>query len=230
MDSITTGRPLDETGEPAEGPALELDPDGRAVERFAESPHPLASGPGSEMWSTILRYPSRDRTDAPAMLVWLGPDAMELPPHVHPIGSEYFRALRGEVTLVVDGDRHRLSPGQEMTIEAGDEHYFRNETGDYAAFYVEPPWEKTIDTQFTVFGMDHEGIFGDPYGEPDVLQGLLLAEYVRAGTRITAAPVVLQRVLWATVGRLARALGRQAVDERYLDDEFWLDAVEQPDI
>lgn len=232
METITTGRPLDEHGDPTDGPALELATDGPAAEMFAASPNPLASSPATDTWSTVIRYPEDDDPKEPAMLVWLGPDATELPAHVHTNGTEYFRTLEGELTVVVDGEPHRLRPGEEMTVECGREHYFRNDTGDYVAFYVEVPWMKTIETQFTAFGMDHDGVFGDAggYGEPGFVQGLLLGEYISDGTRITVAPFVVQRILWATVGRVAKAFGRRATDERYLDGEFWERTVEQPEL
>lgn len=232
MDTIVTGRPLDGNGEPTEGPALELDPDGAAAEMFSDTPYPLASSPAAKTWSSIVQHPERDGSDQPAMLVWLAPDAMELPPHVHLHDTEYFRTLEGEVTYVIDGEPHRLGSGEEITIEPGVEHYFRNDTDEQAAFYAEVPWVKTIETQFTVVGMDHDGVFGrnGSYGEPDLFQGALMGEYISDGTHITVAPQIVQRFMWATVGRLAKAMGRQAIDRAYLENEYWERTVEQPDL
>jgi mannose-6-phosphate isomerase-like protein (cupin superfamily) len=229
---MITGRPLDTTGEPTPGPALEIDPDGRPAELFSNSPHALASSPGMDMWATILNYPEQDDSGDPAMLVWLGPEATELPEHVHPNDAEVFRALKGTLTVVVEGNPIRFSPKEEVAIQPGEPHYFRNDTDEYVAFHAEVPWTKTIDTQFMSFGMDHEGYFGadGEYGEPDFLQGLLMSEYIRDRTRTTVAPFVLQRLLWASVGRIAKATGRRAVDETYLQDDFWESTVEQPEI
>jgi mannose-6-phosphate isomerase-like protein (cupin superfamily) len=230
--TLTTGRPLDDDGEPTDGPALELDPDGRAAALLRESPYPLASSPAAGLWSAITQYPERDGTDAPAMVVWVGPDGMELPPHVHRHEAEYFRSLRGAVTLVVDDEHHHLGPGDDVTIDPGETHYFRNETDEYVAFYAETPWIRTIEVQFTFFGMDHDGVFSrdGSFAEPDLAQTVLLSEYLRDGTRITAIPYPIQRILWATIGRLAKLRGRQAVDEKYLQTEFWTETVEQPQL
>ena len=202
------------------------------MELFSESPHALASSPGMGMWSTILRYPEPSEEATPAMLVWLGPDATELPPHVHTSESEVFRSLRGELTVVVDGEAEHLEPGAELTVDPGAPHYFRNDTDGFVAFHVEVPWTKTIDTQYVSAGLDHEGGFGPDgeYGEPGFVRGLLLAEYVREETRVAVAPQIVQRALWATVGRFARLSGYSAMDETYLRDEFWEANVEQPDI
>lgn len=230
MRTLTTGRPLDAAGEPTDGPALEIDPDGRAAELFSETSHALASSPGMDTWATILNYPEQDDPGEPAMLVWVGPEATELPAHIHTTNTEVLRAVEGELTVVVEGEPTRLSPGEERTLQIGEPHYFRNDTDEQVAFYAEVPWTKTIDTQFTTFGMDHEGEFGTDgeYGEPDVLYGLLMFEYVRNGTRMTALPFFMQRILWASIGRIAKATGRSAVNKKYLHDEFWTETVEQP--
>jgi len=227
-----TGRPLDDAGNPTDGPQLEVDPDGRAIQLFSASPHALASNPGMGMWSTILQYPESNENGTPAMLVWLSPDATELPPHVHASNREVFRSVEGTVTVVVDGDAHHLEPGERLAVEPGDSHYFRNDTDGFVAFHVEVPWTKTIDTQYMSAGLDHEGYFGTEgaFGEPDLVQGLLLAEYVEDETRIAVAPLPVQKVLWASIGRLARLAGRSAMDERYLRDRFWETRVEQPDV
>lgn len=230
MPSLTTGRPLDDAGDPIAEPALEVDPEGPAMALFSDSPHALASSPGMGMWSTILRYPDEADDGTPAMLVWLGPDATELPPHVHASETECFRAVEGELTVVVDGKPRRLAPGETLIVQPGTAHYFRNDTDDFVAFHVDVPWTRTIDTQYASAGLDHEGYFGDDgeYGEPDLVQGLLLAEYVQAETRIVAGPPVVQKILWTIIGAIARRFGRRAFDERYLEDDFWERTVEQP--
>jgi mannose-6-phosphate isomerase-like protein (cupin superfamily) len=272
-DPIATGRPLDDAGEPTDGPALLIDPGGVPAELLRRSPHALASSPGMGMWATVLSAPGSragpssagdgaipgpssagdgERLPAPAMLVWLAPDATELPPHVHDVGDETFRALDGRLTVVKDGEPRRLDPGETYTVEAGREHSFRNDTGENVAFHVEPPWWRTVETQLTAFGLDHEGAFGGggggsgsgggggsgdvdgagtgAYGEPGLAYGLVTAEYLRDGTTIAGAPRPVQRALWATVGRVARALGYRAVEERFLRDEYWERTVEQPDL
>jgi mannose-6-phosphate isomerase-like protein (cupin superfamily) len=226
---IRTGRPLDDAGEPTDGPALDVDPDGPAAAAFAESPHALASSPGLGMWTSVLQYPDADGANDPEMLVWLAPDATELPEHVHTNRSERFRVLSGELTVVVDGAPVRVAAGDAVTVEPGEAHSFRNDTDETVAFRATVPWTRTIDMQYTTFGLDHDGKTGED-GQPGALRGLLLAAYLRDGTRITAAPMTVQRVLWATVGRVATAAGYEAVEERYLRDAYWEATVEQPDL
>lgn len=233
---LRTGRPLDADGEPTDGPALELAPGERATRLLADAPRALVSSPGSGVWATLLERPDEGETDRPVLLQWLGPDASRPPAHVHPTG-ETFEAVSGELTVIRDGEQDVLAPGESVTVDPGTEHTFCNETGGVVAFRARLPSMRTVRALYSVWGMDHEGVFGDGppgspehYGEPGPVRGLLFAESLRGETTVTAAPRAVQRVLWATVGRLARAAGYRAVDDRYLEDEFWARRVEQPSL
>lgn len=226
---LRTGRPLDDHGEPAAGPALELDPTGPAAALLRDSPRPLASNPGLGSWGTLLEHPGDDQTDRPVLLQWLAPDAAEPPAHVHPT-TETFEVLEGTLLVVLDGESRRLDAGEELTVQPGVEHSFSNDASEFVAFRAELPSMLTVHSLYTVWGMDHEGAFGadGEYGEPGPIQGLLLAEDLHGETTMTMAPLPVQRFLWATAGRVARLLGYSGIDESYLDDSFWERHVEQP--
>jgi quercetin dioxygenase-like cupin family protein len=233
---LRTGRPLDADGEPTDGPALELPLDGRAARLLADAPRALAASPGSGVWATLLERPDEGETDRPVLLQWLGPDASRPPAHVHPT-TETFEAVAGELTVVRDGDATVLDPGESVTVDPGTEHAFYNGTDGVVAFRALLPSMRTVSALYSVWGMDVEGVFGDGppgspdrYGEPGPFRGLLLAESLRGETTVTAAPPAVQRALWATAGRLARLAGYDAVDDRYVDDEFWERRVEQPSL
>jgi mannose-6-phosphate isomerase-like protein (cupin superfamily) len=224
-----TGRPLDDHGDPIDGPALELPPNGPAADRLQESPRPLASNPGAGTWATLLERPDEGKSDSPVLLQWLAPDSASPPGHVHP-SAETFEVLEGTLTVVRDGKVQRLDGGDEVTVHPGVEHAFRNDTDEFVAFRAELPSMLTVESLYTTWGLDHEGAFGadGEFGEPGVLHGLVLSEDVYDDTVMTMAPVAVQRLLWATVGRVARGLGYSGIDESYLREEFWREHVEQP--
>ena len=233
---LRTGRPLDADGEPTEGQALELAPDGRAARLLADAPRALAAGPGSGVWATLLERPDEGETDRPVLLQWLDPDASQPPAHVHPT-TETFEAVSGDLTVVREGEAAVLAPDESVTVDPGTEHAFYNGTDGVVAFRARLPSMRTVRTLYSVWGMDVEGVFGDGppgspdrYGEPGPLRGLLLAESLRGETTMTAAPPAVQRALWASAGRLARLAGYRAVDDRYLEDAFWERHVEQPSL
>jgi len=221
---LRTGRPLDDDGDPA-GPALELDPDGPAAALLASSPHALAASPNADTWATLLERPDEGESDRPVLAQWFGPDAPAPPTHIHP-NSETFDVVSGTLTVEVAGERRELAPGQSVTVAAGVEHAFRNETGETVAFRAELPSMRTAAALYTVWGRDVEGATGAD-GQPGPLAALALGADAYPDTVATAGPVSLQRALFATVGRAARALGHEGVEDRYLDDAFWAERVEQ---
>jgi quercetin dioxygenase-like cupin family protein len=208
---------------------LELDSGGEAAELLRSAPRPLASNPGAGTWGTLLSRPDTGAADAPELLQWLGPDAGQPPAHRHP-APERFEVLRGQLAVVRDGEAHRLGPGDAVTVAPGVEHAFRNDTDGFVAFRAELPSMRTVLSLYTTWGLDHEGAFAADggFGEPGPLHGLVLSEDVYDDTTVTMPPVAVQRLLWATVGRLARAAGYSGIDESYLRDAFWRRHVEQP--
>lgn len=225
---VTTGRPLGPDGNPTDGPALELDPDGRPVELLQMSPRPLVSGPSAGTWATLLETPDEGDSDRPVLLQWLAPDATAPPAHVHPT-TETFEALTGKLTVVREGTDSVLGPGDSVTVGPGVEHTFRNQTDSVVAFRALLPSMLTVASLYTVWGLDHEAGPGGN-GRPGPLTGLLIMADTYDETTVTTVPVPVQRLLWATVGRFARALGIGGIDESYLEDQFWERHVEQPSL
>lgn len=56
---------------------------------------------------------------------------------------------------------------------------------------------------------------------------LVLSEDLSDETTMTTPPLPVQRLLWATAGRVARITGYSGIDGACLDDEFWRSHVEQ---
>ena len=160
-------------------------------------------------------------------LQWVSPAAPAPPPHRHPT-TETFRALEGTLTVVCEGDPVRLAPGDSLTVEPGQRHTFRNDTDGVVAFRAEVPSMLMVEGLYTAWGATHERGGSGEYGGPGALRALLVGADMHDETTMTAAPVGLQRALWATVGRVARLLGRDGVEKRYLEESFWRRHVEQP--
>jgi len=224
--TVTTGRPLDGDGEPIDRGGLELDPAGPAADLLRESVGPFVSSPGAGTWATLLR---RDAS-SPELLQWLAPDATEPPTHRHP-RPETFEAVEGALTVLLDGKSRRLTPGESVTVPPGTEHSFRNDTDETVAFRATLSSARTVDGLFTIWALDHEGAYSDDgYGEPGLLHALVIGDALYDDTTMTDAPLLLQRLLWSTVGRVARALGYSGLEERFTTREFWEATVEQPEL
>lgn len=59
------------------------------------------------------------------------------PPHFHDVFSERFEAVRGELTVYENGNRHVLAPGETAVAPVGALHHFRNETGETVEARIE---------------------------------------------------------------------------------------------
>ena len=226
---LRTGRPLAD-GTPIEGATLELDPESPASVLLRRSPRPLVSDPVSRTWATLLEEPDLGEADRPVLVQWVSPESPEPPAHHHPT-TETFRTLEGEVTVVREGDPIRLGPGESLTVEPGQEHTFRNDTDEIVAFCAELPSMRTVRGLYTAWGLAHERGSDEQgnYPGPGTMQSLLVAADLYDETTMTVLPLPLQRLLWATVGRVARLSGATGIDDTYLDASFWERHVEQPE-
>jgi glyoxylate utilization-related uncharacterized protein len=178
----------------------------------------------------LLERPDSGEADRPVLVQWVSPDSPEPPVHHHP-RTETFRAVEGEVTVVCEGDATRLGPGDSLTVEPGQAHTFRNDTDGVVAFEAELPSLRTVKGLYTAWGLAHErgrDEDGD-YPGPGLVESLAVAEDLSDETTMTAVSLPVQRLLWATVGRVARLSGATGIDDAYLDESFWTRHVEQPE-
>jgi hypothetical protein len=83
-----------------------------------------------------------------------------------------------------------------------------------------PPNDRLGEVVVTLFGLAHDGKVDDR-GRPGLLRAMAMAEATLEETYFTGVPYGVQRALGDTFGPLARALGYEATDERYLDEGFW---------
>lgn len=227
--TLRTGRPLAD-GSPVDGPTLALDPESDASALLRQSPRPLVSDPASRTWATLLERPDSGESDRPVLVQWVSPESPEPPAHYHP-KTETFETLEGQVTVVREGDPVQLGPGESVTVEPGQEHTFRNDTDEVVAFKAELPSIRTVKGLYTAWGLTHER-GRDEDGEhpgPRPVQSLAVAADLYDETAMTMALSPVQRLLWATVGRVARLAGATGIDDAYLDASFWNRHVEQPE-
>jgi len=227
--TLRTGRPLAD-GTPTDGPALDLHPKSAASALLRQSPRPLVSDPVSETWATLLERPEQGETDRPVLVQWVSPESPAPPPHCHPT-TETFRALAGTVTVVREGDPVRLDSGASLTVEPGQAHTFRNDTDETVAFSAALPSMLTVSALYTAWGLAHERGSDDDgtYPGPGLLRSLVIAADLFDETTMSMAPLPVQRLLWAVVGRAARLSGVPGIDDAYLESPFWERHVEQPE-
>jgi mannose-6-phosphate isomerase-like protein (cupin superfamily) len=142
--------------------------------------------------------------------------------HVHRTTEERFTVTEGTVTFRINGRERDLGPETEVRVSPGTPHTFRNEEAEPAAIHVQtvPPNDRLGEVVITLFGLAHEGAVNER-GQPRFLRAMAMAEATLDETYFTGVPYSVQRTLGEAIGPLARALGYNPVEERFLNESFW---------
>ncbi|MFC6862362.1 cupin domain-containing protein [Halomicroarcula sp. GCM10025817] len=226
MKSTRVGRTLDRNGEPIPGSGFEVDPDSVLAETLRERTGPLVSNPVSQEWVAELERPE-DTGGTYHSALYLS--AGEGPPEHYHVGyDETFEGIAGELTVVIDGRPHRVSPGDSRTVPAGRVHKPRYDGDSFAAAIgtVEPPG-KTLPLIKTLFGLAHDGLVSDA-GQPKFLQGMVWTDELADDTVFTSPPPAVAHPLATVLAPIGRRVGYRVTYPKYEDPAFWELHVEQP--
>lgn len=128
--------------------------------------------------------------------------------HIHPHQEEQFAIERGEITLRLRGQEHRYRAGERVTIPPGTPHVWWNSGTDELHVLIEfRPAGRFAEFITTYFALARLGRVNDRGVPTNLLQLVAtFAEYQDVLTG-TSPPLALQRILFATLGPLARVLG-----------------------
>ena len=135
------------------------------------------------------------------------PGARVVGEHLHPALHESFSVLRGELTVVRDGQRSTLHAGESAQIEPGVWHDWFNTAEVDAVVRVEvTPGERFAHMIETLFGLAREGHVNRK-GMPNLLQLALTAQEFSDVIVFRKPPPSVQRVVFATLEPIARRRG-----------------------
>ena len=136
------------------------------------------------------------------------------PEHVHPVQESRQEVVSGSLRFVIAGEVRVLGPGESVTIPANVPHYFANDGEEEAHSIGEfRPALRTAEFFEAFFGFAERGEL-DAKGMPSLLQLSLSAEVFGDEIRVTQPPWAVQRLLFATVGPIARMMGYQPTSAR----------------
>jgi mannose-6-phosphate isomerase-like protein (cupin superfamily) len=130
--------------------------------------------------------------------------------HLHPALHERFSAVEGELTVIRNGERSTVGPGESADIEAGVWHDWWNEGEVDAVVRVEiTPGERFVHMIETIFGLARGGHVNRK-GMPSPLQMALLGSEFYDVIVFRRPPPALQRALFGAMRPIARARGYRA--------------------
>lgn len=130
--------------------------------------------------------------------------------HLHPALTERFTAISGELTVLRDGERSTLGPGESAEIAPGVWHDWWNEADTDAVVRIEvTPGERFVHMIETLFGLAREGHV-DSKGMPNPLQLALIGSEFSDVIVFRKPPPAVQRIVFGALGPIARARGYRA--------------------
>jgi quercetin dioxygenase-like cupin family protein len=140
--------------------------------------------------------------------------------HVHPVATETFTVVRGELAVRHGGRELRARPGTRLRVPAGVAHDFWNDGAEEARVVVEvQPGERFVELIRQLFLLAQDGRT-DGRGRPGPLQAAALGREFADTIQFTTPPRPLQRLLVAALYPIARATGHRAIDPGYLRREL----------
>jgi len=130
--------------------------------------------------------------------------------HLHPAVNEHFSVLRGELTVVRDGQRSTLHAGEDAHIQPGVWHDWWNEAQEDAVVRVEvTPGERFVHMIETLFGLAREGHV-NAKGMPNPLQLALTGQEFADVIVFRKPPRQVQRLVFGALTPIAKRRGYRA--------------------
>ncbi|MDP1569036.1 MAG: cupin domain-containing protein [Vicinamibacterales bacterium] len=146
--------------------------------------------------------------------------------HVHLTWSETFEILQGTAAYTLGGEQHALKAGETVLMPPGVSHIHPWNTGAGVMVYRQTTdfgeatpgaVQDVLGAFATINGLAREGRIGKKGLPKNPLQfAATLRTLTKYGGFDAAVPIPIQRVLSATLGRVAEAVGYRGVYERYL--------------
>ncbi len=115
-----------------------------------------------------------------------GPDGFAIPVHFHDDEEEGFYVARGVVTILLEGEEHRLEEGGFALAPRGIQHAFRFDSADAALLLLVSPGHKHVEMFRSMGEPATRHAIPDSAGSVDLAE---LAETAgRLGTHIVGPP------------------------------------------
>lgn len=228
MTTITTGRTLDQHGQPIAGTGFDYDSEGHLAGLLSQRVSPVFSQPVTGEWIFAI-VPSKDtRGQLERGVIIFRPGNAGPPEHIHPTYDEHFDILKGEFIFRIGGQEQIACAGDQLVVPKGTPHTFRCVSDRYGVVIRETrPAARIGEVNSTLFGMAHEGLL-TPQGQPKLLQAMVIGSEYADDTVFTNPPPNLAIPVARALAPLGRLLGVRPTYPKYADVAWWNARVEQP--
>lgn len=129
------------------------------------------------------------------------------PEHYHPVQSESFEVLRGELSVVCYGKKYIIKEGETFTVPANAPHKWWNEASEELLVNVElRPALKSEYFFETIYSLDMQGK-ADEKGLPNLLQFAAVLNECYGELFVVGPPIPAQRFMAKVIGGFAKLIG-----------------------
>jgi GNAT superfamily N-acetyltransferase/quercetin dioxygenase-like cupin family protein len=152
--------------------------------------------------------------------LYLRPGGRVAGEHVHPVATEAFTVVRGQLAVRHGGRDLQAGPGTRFQVAPGVAHAFWNASGEEVRVVVEvQPGERLVQLIRQLFLTAQDGRT-DADGRPTPLRAAVLARGFADTIRFTSPTQLVQRALSGLLAPVARATGHRGLDPTYLRREL----------
>jgi quercetin dioxygenase-like cupin family protein len=139
--------------------------------------------------------------------IWVKPGGEGPPEHYHPIQSETFEVIKGQLNLMHEGKEIALKPGEKFTVPPNTLHKWYNASTEEMVAVVElRPALKTEYFLESMYSLDYQGKL-DKKGLPSPLQFAAILNECYGELFVIGPPIFLQKIIAKIVGRFAKMIG-----------------------
>lgn len=130
------------------------------------------------------------------------------PLHYHPVQSESFEVLKGELSIICDGTKTVLGPGDTFTVEANSPHKWQNEGDEDLLCIIKlKPALKTEYFLESVYSLDVQGKTNRETGLPSTLQFAAILNECYGELLLVGPPIPAQKFMAKVIGGFPKIIG-----------------------
>lgn len=140
--------------------------------------------------------------------LWIKPNALVLPAHIHGNQSEMFEVLSGTAVYQLDGDYHRLDPGEKVVFHPGQAHVnpVSARSGDlHLRMTIEPAFDFHLVLEAVFKTAIEEGALSNSLLYP--LHYAVLMNKLHSQIYWSKTPIWLQKLMLPLLAFIGKLLG-----------------------
>ncbi|TVR79492.1 MAG: cupin domain-containing protein [Saprospirales bacterium] len=148
------------------------------------------------------------------MKVTLNSKGPLVPNHFHVFQDETFEIVSGGLTVVLDGEKKKLTAGEKITLPRKTPHnHYNTEDAPVSYIHTMAPGSDFDYLVENLVGLAADG--KSKNGKYGLVQELVTLKYLDSKTYLADIPLGVQKILMNTIAPAARLFGYRAIYKKY---------------